>query len=219
MMHKPHATPEEIDRMRKQFFNDSASAWMDSWYKDAVSGNYDKHRQDFERLFGIVTLKPGDHVLDAGCGVGVLVPEILPRITETGLLYELDFAEKMIEENRKLHDAPNVRFIIADIAEPSQSILPEESCDAVICFSCFPHLHDKEGAMRAMARVLKPGGTLSIAHFISSGEIKHHHAGCHAVMHDHLPHEGEMRAMFERAALDIVTFIDESGFYCVLANK
>lgn len=213
MMHK---TPEEIDRMRKQFFNDRATTWLDSCYKDAATGKYDKHQKDFERLFSLLPLKSGDHVLDAGCGTGVLVPEILPRITATGLLYEMDFAEKMIDEDRKLHDAPNVRFIVADATQPP---LDEESCDAVICFSCFPHFHDKEGALQALARVLKPGGTLTIAHFISSQEIRHHHAGCHAVMHDHLPHEPEMRALFEHAALTITTFIDESGFYCILANK
>ncbi|MDR1726834.1 MAG: methyltransferase domain-containing protein [Acidobacteriota bacterium] len=217
--HNMHRTPEEADRTRKQFFNDSAGSWMDSWYKDEATGHYDKHRKDFDRLFGLVPLKAGDRVLDAGCGTGVLVPEILPRITESGLLYELDFAEKMIEENRKLHPAANLRFVVADAAHPPRKLLPDGSCDAVFCFSCFPHFHDKEGALQAMARVLKPGGTLAVAHFISSQEVRHHHAGCHAVMHDHLPDEGAMRAMFARASLGIATFIDEAGFYCVLGTK
>jgi len=211
-----HRTPEEIDRIRKQFFNDSADGWMDACYKDEKTGEYGKHRKDFDRLFSIVPLEPGDHVLDAGCGSGVLVPEILPKITETGLLYELDFAEKMIEANRKLHPEENVRFLVADAANVP---LEAESCDAVICFSCFPHFHDKEGALRELARVLKRGGHLTIAHFISSDEVRHHHASCHAVMHDHLPNESAMRELFRLASLNIREFIDESGFYCVLADK
>ena len=167
--------------------------------EDEKTGRYDKHRKDFDRLFSIIPLNPGDHVLDAGCGSGVLVSEILPKITETGLLYELDFAEKMIEVNRKLHPEKNVRFLIADAANVP---LEAESCDEVICFSCFPHFHDKEGALRELTRVLKRGGYLTIAHFISSDEVRHHHASCHAVMHDHLPDESAMIELFRLALLE-----------------
>ena len=213
MMHK---TPEEIDRMRKQFFNDRADGWMDMWYKDEKTGNYDRHSKDFDRLFSIIPLKPGDHVLDAGCGSGVLVPEILSRITGTGLLHEMDFAEKMIEVNRKLHPETNINFLVADAAAVP---LETETCDAVICFSCFPHFHDKNGALRELARVLKHGGQLTVAHFISSDEVRRHHESCHAVMHDNLPSESVMRELFRSAGLNIREFMDESGFYCVLADK
>ena len=209
-------TPKEIDRTRKQFFNDRADGWMDMWYKDEKTGEYDKHKKDFDRLFSIVPMKPGDHVLDAGCGTGVLVPEILSRITETGILYELDFAEKMIEVNKKLHTGENMRFLVSDAANAP---LEAETVDVVICFSCFPHFHDKEGALRALVRILKRGGHLILAHFTSSEEIRHHHASCHAVMHDHLPDESVMRELFLSAGLNIREFIDESGFYCILADK
>ena len=85
-------TSDEIYRTRKQFFNDHAEKWLDMWYRDPATGQYDKHEKDFERLFSLLPLKPGDHVLDTGCGTGVLVPFILERITKTGILYELDFA-------------------------------------------------------------------------------------------------------------------------------
>ncbi|MBA4396132.1 MAG: hypothetical protein C0394_01890, partial [Syntrophus sp. (in: bacteria)] len=83
---------DEIYRTRKQFFNDRAASWRDMLYKNPETGHHDKHEKDFERLFSLLPLKRGDHVLDAGCGAGVLVPYILGRITETGILYELDFA-------------------------------------------------------------------------------------------------------------------------------
>jgi demethylmenaquinone methyltransferase/2-methoxy-6-polyprenyl-1,4-benzoquinol methylase len=209
-------TPNEIYRTRKQFFNDHAEKWLDMWYKDPATGRYDKHEKDFERLFSLLPLKPGDHVLDAGCGTGVLVPFVLERITSTGMLYELDFSEKMIEVNRNLHARNNIRFIVSD-AESTP--LDEASCDVVVCFSCFPHFQDKEKAMRVLSCILKPQGVFAVSHFISSEEIKKHHGSCHAVMHDHLPDEAAMRTLFQKVDLNIEVFIDEPGFYCIIAKK
>jgi len=209
-------TPDEIYRARKQFFNDHAERWRDMWYKDPATGHYNKHDNDFERLFSLLPLKRGDHMLDTGCGSGILVPFMLERITETGILYELDYAEKMIETNRSLHTGKNIRFIVADA---ENAPLDDASCDAVICFSCFPHFQDKEKAMRALARILKPHGVFAVSHFDSSKGINKHHESCHAVMHDHLPDEANMRALFQKVALNIEVFIDEPGFYFIIAKK
>lgn len=209
-------TPAEIYRTRKQFFNAHAEKWLDMWYQDPDTGRYDKHAKDFERLFSLLPLKAGDHVLDAGCGTGVLAPFILPYITESGILYELDFAEKMIEMNRRQNTCDNVRFIVSDA---EQAPLDDAACDVVVCFSCFPHFQDKEKAMRTLARILKPNGIFVISHFDSSEGINKHHSSCEAVMHDHLPGEAQMRLLLTSVNLAVDLFMDEPGFYCVIARK
>lgn len=209
-------TPDKIYEMRKNFFNDHAEGWRDMWYKDSSTGRFDKHAENFKRLFSLLPLEPGDAVLDVGCGAGVLVEPILDRITATGILYELDFAGKMIETNRRLHGQNNIRFIVAD-AESAP--LDESSCDAIICFSCFPHFHDKQKAMATLSRVLKPQGIFAVSHFDSWENINRHHGSCHAVMHDILPDEAGMRSLLQAVGLNIETFIDEPGFYCIIAGK
>jgi ubiquinone/menaquinone biosynthesis C-methylase UbiE len=211
-----HKTPEEIYRTRRQFFNDHAEAWLDMWYRNPDTGEYDRHQENFERLFSLLPLKPGDHVLDAGCGSGVLVPMILDRIGKTGLLYELDYAEKMIEANRRLHHADNIRFIVSDAA---RAPLDPGSFNIVLCFACFPHFQDKAKTLNALAEMLKEGGTLEVVHFESSEGIKRHHEACSAVAHDFLPGRAEMLSLFETARLMVDLFIDEPGFYCVRAVK
>jgi ubiquinone/menaquinone biosynthesis C-methylase UbiE len=209
-------TDDEIYRTRKEFFNDHAENWRDMWYKDSASGRYDKRVKDIERLFSLVPLKRGDRVLDVGCGSGVLARPILERIGPSGILHELDFAEKMIEINQNLHKANNIRFIVSDA---EKAPLDDASCDAIICFSCYPHLHDKEEAMTNFVRILKPGGLLAVSHFDSSEAINRHHISCRAVMHDHLPVEEAMRTSLETAGLRISLFFDEPGFYCIIARK
>jgi len=209
-------TQDQIYRARKNFFNKNAENWCDRCYKDTVTGRYDRHAKDFERLFSFLPLKPGDHVLDVGCGTGVLVPFILERITTAGVLYELDFADNMIRINQSLHEAGNVRFIVADA---ENAPFDEASCDAVICFSCFPHFHDIQKAMVILSRILKPRGVFALSHFDSSEAINKHHESCHAVMHDRLPDEAAMRAVFRTAGLRIDMFTDEPGFYCIIAGR
>lgn len=209
-------TKDKIYETRKKFFNDHAEKWRDMWYKDHATGRYDKHEKDFGRLFSLLPLKPGDRVLDVGCGTGILVPPILERITATGILYELDFADRMIETNRILHGEDNIRFIIADV---ESTPLNDASCNVIICFSCFPHFHDKEKAVKTLSRILKQQGVFVVSHFDSSEDINKHHESCYAVMHDHLPDKVSMLVLLQTASLDIDFFIDEPGFYYIIAKK
>lgn len=209
-------TSDEIYRSRKEFFNSHAEMWHEMWYKDRATGRYDKHGKDFERLFSLLPLKSGDHVLDVGCGAGVLVPFVLPRIGAEGILYELDFADRMIEANRGLHREKNITFIVSD-AESAP--LDERTCNVIICFSCFPHLHDKAKAVETLSGILKPGGLFVVSHFDSSEGINKHHQSCRAVMHDRLPDQAAMRALLKGVSLEVDLIIDEPGFYCVIARK
>lgn len=207
---------DRIYQMRKKFFNDHADTWLNIWYKDTVTGHYDKHKKDFERLFSLLPLKHGDTVVDVGCGTGVLVPYILEATNFAGTLYEVDFAERMIEVNKRLNNREGIHFIVSDAEDIP---LEDNACDVVICFSCFPHFHDKEKTLSTLSRILKPCGTFAMSHFDSSEGINKHHGTCHAVMHDLLPDTVSMRTLLATAGMHISLFIDEPGFYCIIADK
>lgn len=209
----PHS---ESDCNRIAFFNDHADKWMDMFYLNEESGVYDRHEEKFRRLFSHIPLKSGDTVLDAGCGCGVLVPFILGRIGETGRLYEMDYAHKMIDKNRELHNDSRIEFLVRSVEKTGLSC---GSLDAAICFSCFPHFDNKAGTLAEINRILKEGGSLTIAHFDSAEEINNRHSKHMSVKHDHLPPETAMRSLLEQAGFAIGAFLDEPGFYLILATK
>lgn len=204
----------EMDIRRKDFFNDNADGWLDTFYLNPETGKYDRYEKEFARLFDLISLKKGDTVVDAGCGCGVLAPGILDRIGDEGRLYEVDYAEKMIDVNKKLHPDSRIQFLVSSIDSLDISC---GSVDSAVCFSCFPHFQDKSKSLEEIKRVLRQGGQITIAHFDSSEGINDHHRKHECVMHDHLPDESEMRELLKNAGFRVETFVDESGFYCVTA--
>ncbi|MBN2123641.1 MAG: class I SAM-dependent methyltransferase [Deltaproteobacteria bacterium] len=209
--------PESPCEARKAFFDERAASWLDTFYRDPVTGAYTLHKDKFERFMSLVEIREGERVLDVGCGTGVLVPYILDRVGKQGRVYELDYAPNMIEINRKLHPDERIRFLLCDVTEIP---LEAEHCDVVLCFACFPHFDDKEKALRSLTRVLKEKGILCIVHFDSSEGINDHHrkAGT-PVMHDRLPEIDEMKGLFLCAGLEAIRFMDEPGFYFVSGRK
>lgn len=201
---------------KKDFFNERADRWLDMFYRDETTGTYTKFDQEFDRLFSLINLEQGDCVLDVGCGSGILVNYILPFIGQTGRLYELDYASKMIEVNKKLHQDQRIDFLNTDLFDHH---LNRESCDVVICFSCFPHLGDKNQALAVISHILKTGGKLVISHFDSASDLNDHHRQYPEVMHDMLPSTEEMKGFMKNNGFVLHQFIDEAGFYCILAEK
>jgi ubiquinone/menaquinone biosynthesis C-methylase UbiE len=204
------------NEIRKDFFNQRAEQWMDTFYKDPASGAYSRYSKEFERLFKAIALKKGDRVLDVGCGSGVLVPFILEKIGANGILYELDYAPEMIRENKKRHRDNRIQFLVQDLLDFEA---PENSFDAVICFACFPHFEDKSRAMTIISGLVKNKGTLAIAHMDSSRNINDHHRKSPEVMHDYIPDKQTMYSLCEQNKLSINRFIDEEGFYLLLAKR
>ena len=70
-----------------------------------------------------------------------------------------------------------------------------------------------------MSRVLKNKGTLTIAHMDSAHNINDHHRKSPEVMHDFLPDKQTMYTLCKQNNLTINRFIDEAGFYLLLAAK
>ena len=98
----------------------------------------------------------GKTVLDAGCG-----PARLARVAASGAhrLVALDVGDHIERARAVLSDFPNALVVQGSVREPP---LAPGSFDVVYSVGVLHHTPDPAGAVRALARLLRPGGVLSI---------------------------------------------------------
>ena len=196
---------------RKAYFNQAAETWDQKY----CTTDLEAFLEEIVPMFG---LKTGQIVLDLGTGTGVMIHFLVRAVGPSGSVIAIDYAEKMIQKCKaKYSHIPNVAIELQDVEELD---LPSDFFDVVTCFGLFPHLENKEKALRHMNRVLKHGGRLIIAHALSSSEIKSQHRDASlAVNHDVLPEEDEMRLMLKRADFNDIYIRDEPGCYLCSSTK
>jgi ubiquinone/menaquinone biosynthesis C-methylase UbiE len=196
---------------RQEFFNAAAVTW-DKRFQSKELINF------LSQLVPTLNLKRSQKVLDVGTGTGILIPFLLKAIGSTGHVTAIDYAEKMIKIcSSKYGHLSNVHLEVQNI---EQLDFPSESFDAVTCFGLFPHLENKQEALRQINHVLKPRGKLIIVHALSSAEIKaHHHNASRAVAHDALPNNSEMRRLLKQAGFARIRITDKPGCYLCQSYK
>ncbi len=174
--------------------------------------------EDLERLSRIVDrieVLEGYHILDLGCGTGVLFDLLRRKVGESGLVTGVDFS---IEMARKAHH--NFPMSNINVVEADAMNLPfhDETFDMVVAFASFPHFADQQAAINEIHRVLKNGGKFYIMHLESSNHIseQHHRIGG-AVAHDEVPTEDHLRSMFDTSHFTEVTIEDHPGLYLAVA--
>jgi SAM-dependent methyltransferase len=111
-------------------------------------------RRHVDELLAASGLEPGASVLEVGCGMGNYTFELSRR----GLAVEgLDLSPVLLERLRAYADE-QVSFPLhcADVLEPPTELFGR--FDGVVGLFTLHHLHDVEGSIASMARLLRPGG-------------------------------------------------------------
>ncbi len=107
-------------------------------------------------LRDVLAPRPGERVLEVGCGSGVLCRLVATGLLPGGEMVGVDVAPDMIAAARKLAGAQaGVRFeVSAGEALPSR----DETFDAAFGARLLLHVKDPVSVVVEMARVVKPGG-------------------------------------------------------------
>jgi len=114
------------------------------------------------KLLDAAGLKPGQKVLEVGCGPGFFTIPAAKIVGAEGVVYALDvnpFAVETVQRKVEKEGLDNVKILFADAAKTG---LPDESVDLAFLFGVIHALEDVDAVMQEMHRVLKAKGILSV---------------------------------------------------------
>lgn len=185
------------------FFDRLAPSWDDDMIRSDEIVN--------EILDG-AGVKPGAAVLDVACGTGVLIPDYLKR--QVASVTGVDISPEMVKIARQKFPQENVTILCADV----ETAVFDQTFDCIVVYNAFPHFPRPENLIQTLSGLLKPGGTLTVAHGMSRQKIDTHHQGTASKVSMGLIHEDALAAVMEKH-LKVTVKISNDRMYQVTGVK
>jgi SAM-dependent methyltransferase len=170
---------DELERLHEE---STRTHFLDQWTRGAILG-------------GLGTLPAEPVIADIGCSTGHLLEDLSRRIPDATLV-GVDLVASGL---RKAHGvAPAARLLRADACDLP---LADASVDAIVSANLLEHVPDDAGALREMARVLRPGARAAIVVPGGPGTYDYYDR---FLGHERRYARGELAARARSAGLEIV---------------
>lgn len=141
---------DEVDR--------EESAEQYAGYLDRVAAELGRLKSG---LHDLLAVRPGDTVLDVGCGTGVDAVALARRVGPNGRVTGVDNSQVLVDAARAgAEPGLPVGF---ELGDAHRLPFPDGSFDAVRCERVMMHLADPDLAVRELLRVTRPGGRVLVA--------------------------------------------------------
>lgn len=159
-------------------------------------------------------LRPGDRVLDAGCGTGRALSPLRAAVGPSGVVLGADLTAAMLERAVRAGRDADGRLLLTDVAR-----LPLRAgvLDAVFGAGLISHLPQPSENLSELARVVRPGGLLALFHPIGRAALAARHG--RALTPDDLRAEPNLRPLLAAAGWHMTSYADENDRFLALAVR
>jgi ubiquinone/menaquinone biosynthesis C-methylase UbiE len=113
------------------------------------------------KLLKAAGLKPGQKVLEVGCGPGFFTIPAAKLVGKEGFVYAVDVHPLAIERVKEKSEREKIKNIKPILANASNTGLPDRSIDLAFLFGLQYIAGGLKNVIGEIYRILKPGGVLS----------------------------------------------------------
>ena len=201
----------KIDEEQRAYFSEQQRQAFDQAYQYFLAPLPADVLERMARIGAAPAIQAGETVLDVGTGTGALIPQI--QGYRPGRIVACDLSGKMLEQVAERY--PAVERHQCDIYDLA---LPAESVDVIFMNGMYGNIADKDGTVRNLVRMLRPGGRIVISHPEGRAYVER------LVKQDPypitpLPTEDEARTFLGVFGLTVRQYTDEERLLIVVAVK
>ena len=186
------------------FFDRCAPTWDAEMIKSDVK---------IGRILDNAEVGAGMDVLDVACGTGVLFDYYLQR--DVASVTGIDISPEMAKiAAQKFAGEPRVQVICGDVEEHAFG----RQFDRIVVYNAFPHFPYPKRLIKRLAKLLKVGGRLTVAHGMSREAIDGHHSGSASKVSNGLMDADSLKRIFD-AHFQVEVVISNDHMYQVSGVK
>ncbi|MEV0094933.1 methyltransferase domain-containing protein [Streptomyces sp. NPDC050738] len=182
------------------------------------AANWDTRFPDDGPAYGAAVdelgLRPGDTVLDAGCGTGRALPALREAVGAGGRVLGIDLTPEMLAAAVRAGRDRSGRLLLGDVAR-----LPVRtgSLDAVFGGGLISHLPEPRQNLGELARAVRPGGLLALFHPIGRAALAARQG--RQITPADLRAEPVLRPLLASSGWQLVSYADEDSRFLAVAVR
>lgn len=116
--------------------------------------------------------RPGERVLDVGCGRGAVLFPAAEAVGADGHVTGIDLSPGMVELTAGQAEEAGLANVTVAVGDAEEPDFPAGSFDLITGGMVLFFLPDVPAALRNYARLLRPGGRLSVSTFVANDRIR-----------------------------------------------
>ena len=187
-----------------EFFDRCAPTWDAEMIKSDVK---------IGRILDNAEVGAGMDILDVACGTGVMFDYYLQR--DVASVTGIDISPEMARiAGEKYAGEPRVQVICGDVEDYAFG----RQFDRIVVYNAFPHFPYPKRLIKRLAKLLKEGGRLTVAHGMSREAIDGHHKGSASKVSNGLMEADSLKRIFD-AHFQVEVVISNDHMYQVSGVK